>query len=94
MIYLIRWGQVYILEALLFFLPESKSDAESVIERVTPRLQHANAGVLLATVKLLFHLLNFIPDEESVAMVYRKMGPPLGRSGSDLYPCHISSHTV
>jgi vesicle coat complex subunit len=78
-----EWGQVYILEALMFYLPENNTDAESVIERVSPRLQHANAGVLLGAVKVLCHLLNFLSNEEFASNIYRKMGPPLGNYQTD-----------
>lgn len=45
--------QVFILDALAGFQAESPKDAEAIIERVTPRLQHANSAVVLSTVKVL-----------------------------------------
>jgi AP-1 complex subunit beta-1 len=40
-----EWGQVFILDSLSKYEPRDANDAESIIERVTPRLQHANAAV-------------------------------------------------
>lgn len=44
--------QVFILDALAGFQAESPKDAEAIIERVTPRLQHANSAVVLSAVKV------------------------------------------
>jgi non-SMC mitotic condensation complex subunit 1 len=43
---------VFILDALAGFQAESPKDAEAIIERVTPRLQHANSAVVLSAVKV------------------------------------------
>merc|ERR1719469_1827199 len=37
-----EWGQVFILDSLALYNPAAATEAESIIERVTPRLQHAN----------------------------------------------------
>jgi len=37
-----EWGQVFILDSLALYMPSDGREAESIIERVTPRLQHAN----------------------------------------------------
>lgn len=47
-----RWGQVFILDALSRFKAEDCREAENIIERVTPRLQHANCAVVLSAVKV------------------------------------------
>jgi vesicle coat complex subunit len=49
--------QVFILDALAGFQAESPKDAEAIIERVTPRLQHANSAVVLSAVKVRVRLL-------------------------------------
>ena len=43
---------MFILDALAGFQAESPKDAEAIIERVTPRLQHANSAVVLSAVKV------------------------------------------
>lgn len=46
-----EWGQVFILDMLGRYRP-SPSEAESIIERVTPRLQHANSAVAMSAIKV------------------------------------------
>lgn len=48
-----RWGQVFILDALSKYKAEDAREAENIVERVTPRLQHANCAVVLSAVKVL-----------------------------------------
>lgn len=47
-----EWGQVFILDSLANFDTRDPKDAESIVERVTPRLQHANCAVVLSAVKV------------------------------------------
>ena len=44
--------QVFILDALSDYTPKDSKEAEETIERVTPRLQHANCAVVLSAVKV------------------------------------------
>ena len=44
-------SQVFILDALSAYTPKDGKEAEETIERVTPRLQHANCAVVLSAVK-------------------------------------------
>lgn len=43
--------QVFILDALAQY-DASPKEAESIAERVTPRLQHANAAVVMSAIKV------------------------------------------
>ena len=43
--------QVFILDSLAGYTARDAKDAESIVERVTPRLQHANCAVVLSAVK-------------------------------------------
>lgn len=72
-----EWSQTYILEALMSYVPQTKGDAELIAERVAPRLQHANAGVVLTAIKLLLYLTNYITKPEEVTLLCKKMSPPL-----------------
>eukprot|EP00158_Paraphelidium_tribonemae_P007633 Partr_v1_DN28307_c1_g1_i2_m79180 putative Adaptor-related protein complex len=72
-----EWCQIYILEALMFVLPGAAGDAESLIDRLYPRLQHSNSGVVLATTKLIVYFLNYVEDENYVDTAYQKLAPPL-----------------
>jgi vesicle coat complex subunit len=73
-----RWGQIYILDSLLSFVPQTPLDAETLAERISVRLQHANSAVVLTTVKVVLYLMNYMEDEDLIRMLERKMGPPLG----------------
>lgn len=72
-----EWGQVYILDSLLSFIPQTSLDAETLAERISVRLQHANSAVVLTTVKVILYLMNYMEDEDLIRMLERKMGPPL-----------------
>ena len=52
-----EWGQVYILDALSGYRPADTSEAESILDRVKPRLQHANSAVVLSTTKVMMKCL-------------------------------------
>lgn len=54
---LCRWGQVFILDALSRYKAADAREAENIVERVTPRLQHANCAVVLSAVKVSFTFL-------------------------------------
>ena len=47
-----RWGQIFILDSLSNYTPKDDREAQSICERVTPRLAHANAAVVLSAVKV------------------------------------------
>lgn len=72
-----EWGQVYILEGLLFYVPQESEDAELLADRVLARLQHANSAVVLSAVRVILYLLNYMSEDETVEGFYRKIGPPL-----------------
>ena len=59
-----EWGQVYILELLSGFTP-SAEEAESLVERVLPRLSHNNSAVVLGAVKVIIaNISTFTPDTQ------------------------------
>uniref|UniRef100_A0A183C3Z3 AP complex subunit beta n=1 Tax=Globodera pallida TaxID=36090 RepID=A0A183C3Z3_GLOPA len=57
-----EWGQVFILDALSNYQPKDEREAQNICERISPRLAHANAAVVLSTVKVLMKLINMLPD--------------------------------
>ncbi|XP_054715206.1 AP-1 complex subunit beta-1-like [Uloborus diversus] len=73
-----EWGQVFILDSLANCLPKDEREAQSIAERVTPRLAHANAAVVLSAVKVLMKLMEMMsPDSEFVTTLTKKLAPPL-----------------
>ncbi|XP_013142094.1 PREDICTED: AP-1 complex subunit beta-1 [Papilio polytes] len=73
-----EWGQVFILDALSNYAPKDAREAHSICERITPRLAHANAAVVLSAVKVLMKLMEMVSeDAELVGTLSRKLAPPL-----------------
>ncbi|KAK1374532.1 hypothetical protein POM88_030725 [Heracleum sosnowskyi] len=75
--YLFRWGQVFILDALSKYKAADALEAENIVERVTPRLQHANCAVVLSAVKMILQQMELITSPDAVRNPYKKMAPPL-----------------
>ncbi|TMW55648.1 hypothetical protein Poli38472_010530 [Pythium oligandrum] len=72
-----EWGQVFVLDALANYTPSDSREAEGIIERVTPRLQHANSAVVLSAVKVIMKFLEKVTDADTERTLSRKMAPPL-----------------
>ncbi|KAI8328628.1 putative beta-adaptin [Chlamydoabsidia padenii] len=72
-----EWGQTYILEALMYYVPQEQGDAEMLAERIAPRLQHANSAVVLTCVKVMMYLMNYMKDENDILTFCKKLSPPL-----------------
>lgn len=72
-----EWGQTYILEALMFFVPKDYADAEILAERIAIRLQHANSAVVLTATKVILYLMNYIASAEFRESLCKKLSPPL-----------------
>lgn len=73
-----EWGQVFILDSLANYQPKDEREAQSICERITPRLAHANAAVVLSAVKVLMKLLEMLSsDSDFCATLTKKLAPPL-----------------
>lgn len=72
-----EWGQIYILDCLLAYVPQTTTDAEILAEKVSVRLQHANSAVVLTTIKILLYLMNYMDNRDTMNHLCKKMGPPL-----------------
>lgn len=83
-----RWGQIYILDSLLRYVPERHEDAELMAERVVVQLGHANSAVVLTSIKVLLYLMNYMENRKLIDYLCKKMGPPLGAIP---FPYHRSS---
>ena len=67
-----EWGQVFILDALAGHSAASSADAEAIVERVTPRLQHANCAVVLSAVKVILKQLPLLGGNAELMASLRK----------------------
>ncbi|XP_071701764.1 beta-adaptin-like protein C [Rutidosis leptorrhynchoides] len=72
-----EWGQVFILDALSKYKAADIREAENIVERVTPRLQHANSAVVLSAVKMILQQMEVITSPDVIRNLCRKMAPPL-----------------
>jgi AP-1 complex subunit beta-1 len=72
-----EWGQVFILDSLSAYEPQDAREAEGIIERVTPRLQHNNSAVVMSAVKVILRYLDEVTNQEIVRSVSKKLAPPL-----------------
>lgn len=54
------------------------ASSQSICERVTPRLSHANSAVVLSAVKVLMKFLELLPkDSDYYNTLLKKLSPPL-----------------
>ncbi|GAB7362937.1 hypothetical protein MBLNU230_g3235t1 [Neophaeotheca triangularis] len=72
-----EWGQTYILEALMAYVPHDTSEAAFLAERITPRLSHTNSAVVLTCIRVILYLMNYIDSEKTIALLCTKLSPPL-----------------
>ncbi|KAJ2726556.1 beta-adaptin [Coemansia sp. Benny D115] len=73
----VEWGQIAILETLAEYRPSDEKEAESICERLLPRLQHANGSIVLTTVRLLLRYERYVKRADLLAQFSKKMVPPL-----------------
>lgn len=72
-----EWGQIYILDYIVTYNPCDIPEAESIIERVLPRLAHANSAVVLAATKVIMKYMDFVTSSENIRSICRKLAPSL-----------------
>uniref|UniRef100_A0A8C5LZX0 AP complex subunit beta n=1 Tax=Leptobrachium leishanense TaxID=445787 RepID=A0A8C5LZX0_9ANUR len=73
-----EWGQIFILDCLANYTPKDDREAQSVCERVTPRLSHANSAVVLSAVKVLMKFMELLSkDLDYYGTLLKKLAPPL-----------------
>lgn len=72
-----EWGQIYILESIINYKPKEDKEAEEIIERIVPRLQHANPAVVLGATKNVLHFLEFVDLKANQDAILKKLSAPL-----------------
>ena len=76
-----EWRQIFILDSLANYSPRDEKEAQSICERVTPRLSHANAAVVLSAVKVLMKLMEMmVSGSQFIQSLVKKLSPPLGNT--------------
>lgn len=72
-----EWGQTYILEALMSYVPQDSAESLLLAERIAPRLSHSNSAVVLTSIRVILYLMNYIADERHNLSLCKKLSPPL-----------------
>eukprot|EP00775_Hariotina_reticulata_P007152 gene7152-7367_t len=72
-----EWGQVFILDSLVNYQVQDSKDAEKIVERVLPRLQHVNSAVVLSAAKVVLRMMEEVRSEDLIKVWTKKMAPPL-----------------
>lgn len=65
------------MEAISTHEPRNQEEAENIVERVLPRLNHNNPAVVLSAVKVILKSLDKFTDEEVKKATVKKMSGPL-----------------
>ena len=71
-----EWGRVALLNELALYKPVEQSEAEHISERIIPQLQHANASVVMAAIKVVMMNIDVLKPEVQ-KQTLAKIGPPL-----------------
>eukprot|EP00803_Ostreobium_quekettii_P000388 evm.model.scf_677.5 EVM.evm.TU.scf_677.5 scf_677:55350-65577(+) len=72
-----EWGQVFILDSMASYVSKDAQQAENIVQRVLPRLQHANGAVVLSAIKVILRQMSSVTDESLLKLWHKKMAPPL-----------------
>lgn len=72
-----EWGQIFILDAIASYIPSDPEEADIMIERIIPRLQHANPAVVLSAIRIIVNLIPVLNSMEKTTFLIKKMSGPL-----------------
>jgi vesicle coat complex subunit len=72
-----EWGQVFILDAISGYTPRDGREAHLIVERIIPRMQHANPSVVIAAVRIIVSLMPRLDTEDQRVYLLAKMRAPL-----------------
>lgn len=72
-----EWGRITILNTLAEYDTNNAEEANHIMERVIPQLQHVNPSVVLSSIKAILHHLNAIPVTAQRSNILKKLSAPL-----------------
>ncbi|KAK6462312.1 armadillo-type protein [Scheffersomyces coipomensis] len=61
-----EWCQVYILNSLMSYVPQTSDEALELIEACLPSLQHENSSVVLNAIKVIIYFCNYVKNPQLV----------------------------
>lgn len=59
-----EWGQVYVLELLMFYTPQTTQEALLLADGVVTRLSHPSPSMVFTAANVLIYLMNYIAEAE------------------------------
>lgn len=59
-----EWGQTYILEVLMFYIPQTAQEAHMLVDTISRHLQLRSPTLAMTATKVALYLLNYIHDPE------------------------------
>ena len=59
------------------YVPQDSGEAALLADRISPRLSHSNSSVVLACMRVILYLMNYISDEPQISQLSKKLSPPL-----------------
>ena len=59
------------------YVPQDSNEALLLAERISPRLSHSNSSVVLACMRVILYLMNYVADETQILQLSKKLSPPL-----------------
>lgn len=65
------------MDSLSSYTPIDSREAEGIIERVAPRLQHANSAVVMSAVRIILRYMDEITNQDTLRLFSKKLTPPL-----------------
>ena|SRR5690349_10816912 len=72
-----EWCQVYLLEGISRYNPQTPDEINEIIERTIPFVSHSNSGVVLTNIKVLIKLLDLVSSPDIIRSVCKKITPSL-----------------
>lgn len=72
-----EWAQINLIDILSMYPISNPSDVEKVIDRLLSRLSHINAGVVIASSKLILQLGETLNNEKIMSGIINKLSVPL-----------------
>jgi len=61
-----EWCQIYLLNSLMSYVPQTSEEALDLIEAMIPSLQHENSAVVLNAIKIIVYYSNYVKNPELI----------------------------
>ena len=68
-----EWAQVFILDFLCKYTPQSEEEAEMIVDRILPRLSHINPAVIFGCIKVVVRYFDYLSNEELIKNLVKKL---------------------